>query len=92
MVREGILVKEILMGDCDDPYLYAAFPIHEWEKTEECAYIKKNLDEGDELVFFVDNDTSHWGFIVRIYAPLKGEALTFYRLKYMGVNQHVRMG
>lgn len=88
-MREGILVKEIRMGDCEDPYLYAAFPLNEWEKTEECEYIKKNLEAGDDLVFFCD--THEYGFIIRIYAPLKGEALTFYRLKYMGVNKNVHV-
>ena len=80
MNGRGTLVKEITMGDCEDPYLYAAFPIHEWEQTEEAEWLKTQCDD---LVFFCD--THDYGFIIRIYAPLQGEALTYYNLKYLGI-------
>jgi len=89
MGRKGVLVKEIKMGDVDDPYLYAAFPLSEWEKTEEYKWIKSQLAAGEELVFFCDNH--YFGFIIRVYAPLQGEALTFYKLKYEGVNENARL-
>ena len=88
MGREGTLVKEIRLGDVEDPYLYAAFPLHDWEQTEECKWIKEQCD-GDELVFFCD--TYEYGFIIRVYAPLKGKALTFYKLKYAGVNANAQL-
>lgn len=78
----GTLVKELRMGDCEDPYLYAAFPIHEWEQTEEAEWLKTQCDD---LVFFCD--THDYGFIIRIYAPLQGEALTYYNLKYLGIKE-----
>jgi len=78
----GTLVKEIPMGDVDDPYLYAAFPIHEWEQTEEYAWLKTQLDD---MVFFCD--AHYFGFIIRVYAPLTGEALTYYNLKYLGIKE-----
>jgi len=83
----GTLVKEIRMGDVEDPYLYAAFPLHEWEQTEECRWIRSQMNEGDELVFFCDNDPNNWGFVIRIYAPLTGKALTYYNLKYLGIRE-----
>ena len=71
----GTLVKEIQMGDVDDPYLYAAFPISEWEKTEEYAWLKSQLPEGEDMVFFCD--AHYFGFIIRVYAPLSaGHLLT----------------
>lgn len=84
MNGRGTLVKELRMGDVEDPYLYAAFPISEWEKTEEAKYIKQHVPEG-ELVFYCDSDPNNWGFRIRIYAPLTGPALTYYNLKYLGV-------
>ena len=78
----GTLVKELTMGDVEDPYLYAAFPIHEWEKTEEAQWLRTQCDD---LVFFCDADPNSWGFKIRIYAPLQGEALTYYNLKYLGI-------
>lgn len=80
MDGRGTLVKEIQMGDVEDPYLYAAFPLHEWEKTEEAQWIKSKCDD---LVFFCD--PHNYGFMIRVYAPLTGEALTFYNLKYLGI-------
>ena len=84
MNGRGTLVKEIAMGDCEDPYLYAAFPISEWEKSDEAKWLKSKCDD---LVFFCDNDPSSWGFKIRIYAPLTGEALTYYNLKYLGIRE-----
>jgi hypothetical protein len=84
MDSRGTLVKEISMGDVEDPYLYAAFPIAEWEKTEEAEYIKQHVPDG-ELVFYCDSDPNTWGFRIRIYAPLTGPALTYYNLKYLGI-------
>ena len=81
----GTLVKEIQMGDVDDPYLYAAFPISEWEKTEEYAWLKSQLPEGEDMVFFCD--AHYFGFIIRVYAPLTGRALTYYNLKYLGIKE-----
>jgi len=80
----GTLVKEIAMGDCEDPYLYAAFPIYEWEQSEEARWLKSKCND---LVFFCDSDPNTWGFKIRIYAPLEGEALTYYNLKYLGIKE-----
>ena len=84
MDGRGTLVKELRMGDVEDPYLYAAVPIHEWEKTEEAEWLKTQCDD---LVFFCDADPYHYGFRIRIYAPLTGEALTYYNLKYLGIRE-----
>jgi hypothetical protein len=87
-MSRGILVKEIAMGDCEDPYLYAAFPIAEWERTEESEYVKSHSTQ--QLVFYCDRCPKTWGFVIRIYAELEGEALTYYRLKYCNhVFQHI---
>lgn len=80
MANRGTLVKEIIMGDVEDPYLYAAFPISQWEKTEEAEYVKSHSKE--QLVFYCDRSVDNWGIVIRIYADLEGEALTYYRLKY----------
>jgi hypothetical protein len=79
-MSRGILVKEITMGDCEDPYLYAALPISEWERTEEAEYVKSHSAE--QLTFYCDASVMTMGFVIRIYAELEGEALTYYRLKY----------
>lgn len=82
MNGRGTLVKEIRMGDVEDPYLYAAFPIHEWEQTEEYRWLKSQCDD---MVFFCD--LHDYGFMIRVYAPLEGKALTYYNLKYLGIKE-----
>jgi hypothetical protein len=82
----GTLVKELRMGDVEDPYLYAAFPIHEWEQSEEYHWIKQQIGN-KEMVFYCDNDPANYGFKIRIYAPLEGQALTYYNLKYLGIKE-----
>lgn len=82
MNSRGTLVKEIRMGDVEDPYLYAAFPLNEWEQSEECKWLKSQIGN-EEMVFFCD--THEYGFMIRVYAPLTGKALTYYNLKYLGI-------
>jgi len=82
----GTLVKEIRMGDVEDPYLYAAFPIHEWEQTEEYRWLREQVG-GEEMVFFCDNEPNMFGIVIRVYAPLTGKALTYYNLKYLGIKE-----
>jgi hypothetical protein len=87
-MSRGILVKEILMGDCEDPYLYAAEPISRWERTEEAYYVKTHSTE--QLTFYCDASAMTMGFVIRIYAVLEDEALTYYRLKYSThAQQHI---
>jgi hypothetical protein len=85
-MSRGTLVKEIRMGDVEDPYLYAAFPIHEWEQTEEYRWLREQIGN-EEMVFFCDNDPSTFGIVIRVYAPLTGKALTYYNLKYLGIKE-----
>ena len=86
MDGRGTLVKELRMGDVEDPYLYAAFPLHEWEQTEEYHWIKEQIGS-EEMVFFCDNDPNTYGIVIRVYAPLTGKALTYYNLKYLGIRE-----
>lgn len=78
--RPNTLVKRIYMGDCEDPYLYAAFPLHEWESSEEGQYVMEH--SRCQPVFYCDADPSTMGYVITIYADLHDQALTFYNLKY----------
>jgi hypothetical protein len=68
------------MGDCEDPYLYAAFPISEWQQTEHGKWIMANVVE--EPVFHIQPDSRTFGMRVVITGKLNPEAETFFRLKY----------
>jgi len=68
------------MGDVEDPYLYAAFPISEWQNTEHGKWVMENALEPP--VFNIDVDPLQYGYRVVITGELKPEAATFFKLKY----------
>lgn len=75
-----MILHSFIMGDVEDPYLYAAFPISEWQQTEHGKWIMKNVTE--QPVFTIDVDQHQYGYRVTITGKLKPEAETFVRLKY----------
>jgi hypothetical protein len=68
------------MGDCDDPYLYAAQPIYEWQQTEHGKWVMENVTEPP--VFHIEPDARTFGQRVVITGKLNPEAETYFRLKY----------
>ena len=68
------------LGDCEDPYLYAAFPISEWQDTEHGKWVMENAIEPP--TFNIDVDPYSYGYRVTIVGKLKPEAQTFFKLKY----------
>jgi hypothetical protein len=77
---KATLVHSFNMGDSDDPYLMAAFPLTEWEKSEQGRYVMEHAVE--QPTFFCDLSPERLGYRVSIYAYLKEEDLTYYYLKY----------
>ena len=75
-----MILHEFTMGDCEDPYLYAAMPISEWQQTEKGKWIMENVTEPP--VFHVSSDLTTFGHLVTITGKLNPEAETFFRLKY----------
>jgi hypothetical protein len=68
------------MGDCEDPYLYAAFPISEWQDTEKGKWVMENVIEPP--VFHIEPDMLTMGYMVAITGKLNPEAETFFKLKF----------
>jgi hypothetical protein len=68
------------MGDVEDPYLYAGFPISEWQQTEMGQWVMANVTE--EPVFQIQPDPHSMGYRVVISGKLNPEAETYFRLKY----------
>ena len=68
------------MPDVEDPYLYAGFPIGEWQQTEHGKWVMANVTE--QPVFHVTPDPTTMGYRVVITGKLSPEAETYFRLKY----------
>ena len=67
------------MGDVEDPELYAAPPILEWQKTEQGCWVMAHCPDPQ---FRVNPDTYAWGHQVSIYGPLDDPAAVIFLLKW----------
>jgi hypothetical protein len=68
------------MGDVEDPYLYAAFPIGEWQKTEHGQWCMEHAI--GESSFWCNADPNTWGFRVEIVGELNEHDLTYFKLRW----------
>jgi hypothetical protein len=75
------------MGDVEDPYLYAAAPIHAWQSTNHGVWCMKHVQSEPE--FWCDPDPVSFGYRVTIYGNLLDKDAVFHKLKWGHVNQLV---
>jgi hypothetical protein len=75
-----MILHEFRMADVEDPYLYAAFPISEWQQTEHGKWVMANVTE--QPVFHVTPDPTTFGYRVVITGELNSQAATYFTLKY----------
>lgn len=75
-----MILHEFYMADVEDPYLYAGFPLAEWQETDKGKWVMANVVE--EPVFHVQPHPATMGYRVVITGELKPEAATFFKLKY----------
>jgi hypothetical protein len=79
-----ILVHYFLMGDVDEPELYASHPLDTWQKSSKAKWLKQNSKV--ELTYTIKPDPINWGYLVEIFAELDQKCLTYYNLKW-GTNK-----
>lgn len=77
---KDICVHEFTMGDVEDPDLYAAQPIWEWQESEAGKFIMEHAAEPPYWIRSVDH--SSYGHQYRIMARLSEQNQTFFRLKF----------
>ena len=75
-----ICVHEFTMGDVEDPDLYAAQPLWEWQESEAGKFIMAHAVETPYWIRRVDH--SSYGHQYRIMARLSEPNQTFFRLKF----------
>ena len=67
------------MGDVEDPEIYLAAPVYEWQQTEAGKWVMEN---GKDLQYRVDPNMNTMGYRVVIYGSLEEKDHTFFKLKY----------
>lgn len=75
-----VIVHKFRMGDCEDPQLYAAEPLYNWEHSEAGQWIMKNADEPPTWNLIPNVD--FYGHECIIRAKLSPENYTYWKLKY----------
>ena len=75
-----VCVHEFTMGDVEDPDLYAAQPIWEWQESPAGRFIMEHAVEKPYWIRQVDH--SSYGHKYKIMARLSEPNQTFFRLKF----------
>jgi|LauGreDrversion4_2_1035121.scaffolds.fasta_scaffold3090359_2 hypothetical protein len=77
----NLKVHEFLVGDVEDPEVYAALPIMQFMDTEKGIWCKEHSD--DQMTYEVHPNIESLGFKVIVCARFSGVNLTMFYLKYM---------
>ena len=75
-----IVVHRFTMGDVDDPDLYAAEPLWNWQQSEEGKWVMENAMDTPE--WHRNADMITWGHSYAITAIFESKKLTEYYLRF----------
>lgn len=70
---------EFNLGDVEDPEIYLAVPVCEWQKTDAGKWV---MEHGKDVSYRIGTDYNTFGYCVTIYGYLDEKDLTYFRLKY----------
>lgn len=77
-----VIVHKFKMGDVDDPDLYAAQPLHDWEQSEVGQWVMNNAIETPMWKRLAGGEYRSHGYEYQIVAKFTPENYTYYSLKY----------
>jgi hypothetical protein len=80
IITSSYIVHTFLLSDVDDPDVYAAGPIFDWERSEAGRWIMKNAI--DKPTWYKQLDTMTYGYKFQIRADLTPEQITYFELKF----------
>jgi hypothetical protein len=75
-----VTVHEFTLHDADDPDLYAAVPMIEWQQTEKGTWVMEHAIESPSWYRYIDPVS--YGYKYQIRARLRGPDYTYYALKW----------
>jgi len=74
------LLHQFTLGDVEDPYLFAALPISEWQKTEKGQWCMSHASI--DPIFSCYPIMTQWGYEVAIYGNLTPEDYSYFQLRW----------
>lgn len=75
-----IQVHEFRLSDVEDPEIYAAEPIINWERSDSGQWVKEHALS--QPYWQITPDVFNYGYKVRIVADLREEDITYFKLKW----------
>lgn len=78
-IRE-VVVHTFLLSDVDDPDIYAAGPIYDWERSEMGKWVMTHAV--DQPIWHRMADLSTYGYKYKITARLQARDYTYWALKW----------
>jgi len=75
-----MIFHSFVLSDVEDPEIYAAGPILDWQNTEAGAWVMENAI--DKLKFNIMPDYNILGYRVTITGKLTPKATTYFTLKF----------
>lgn len=67
------------MGDVEDPELYAAQPLYEWQQTDQGQWVMKNCADP---TYIIRPDPNTFGQRVIVYGEVEDQMATEYLLRW----------
>jgi hypothetical protein len=74
----GTEVFSAYLGDCEDPQIYAAQPLWEFQNSDVGKWVLENAKEQPQYFIRI----GEWGYKVIVMADLSEKDKLFYELKY----------
>jgi hypothetical protein len=79
-VYERRNVHKFRLGDCEDPDVYVAQPIYEWQQTEHGKWV---MAHGRDPTYHLHADPITYGHLVLITAHITAKRWTEYCLRFV---------
>ena len=80
VITSSYIVHKFSVSDAEDPDIYAAGPMFEWERSEEGRWVMANAYDKPSWHRMIDYNT--YGYRYQIRADLTDEQITFFELKF----------
>jgi hypothetical protein len=74
-----VVFHSFRMGDVEDPEIYAAQPIYEWQQTEHGQWVMSNCSDP---VYRIGSDPDYMGYKITLYGELTDQDAVFHELKW----------
>jgi len=74
-----VVFHSFRMGDVEDPEIYAAQPIYEWQQTEHGKWVMSNCADP---TYRIGPDPNYMGYKITLYGELTDQDAVFHELKW----------